>query len=171
MNVHELDLDDEGIIGVIHPPLTTIKQEIQENEEHYHRGNIFQTRVNRKQIRSLVIDTRSCTNAMSKEAVKKMGLKVKSPLDPYHVVWITNTKLKVDKQCLATFDIGKLKEIVMCDVLPLKLCHVLLGWPWIPSDTVMGMPILTLLLMATRIALTCANNMTILKLKNSSFLI
>ena len=79
MNVHELDLDDEGIIGVIHPPLTTIKQEIQENEEHYHRGKIFQTRVNRKQIRSLVIDTRSCTNAMSKEAVKKMGFKSKVP--------------------------------------------------------------------------------------------
>jgi hypothetical protein len=39
---------------------------------------------------------------MSEEAVKILGLKVKSHMDPYHVPWATNTMLKVDKHCQVT---------------------------------------------------------------------
>jgi hypothetical protein len=96
-----------------------------------------------------------CTNAISEEALKKLGLKVESYMDPYHVARITNTKLKVDKQCLVTFEIGNLMEIVMCDVHLLKLCHIVLSRPWIwiemhTMHTILGVTILTLLLMATR---------------------
>ena len=61
--------------------------------------------------------------------MQKLGLKVEPLLNPYYVAWVANTKFKVDKQCLVTFEIGKLKETVMCDVLPLKLCHINLGRP------------------------------------------
>ena len=93
MNFDDLDLDDEGMIGVFHPLFTAIKQDVQVNEDCNHRGKIFQTQVNCKgQICSLVINTGSFTNAISEEAVKKLGLKFESHLDPYHVAWITNTK-------------------------------------------------------------------------------
>ncbi len=59
--------------------------------------------------RPLFLDTGSCTNAVSEKALKKLGFKVQSHPYPYNVAWITNTKLRVDKQYLVTFEIGKLK--------------------------------------------------------------
>jgi len=36
----------------------------------------------------------------------------------------------VNKQVLITFAIGKYKEEVWCDVVPMEATHVLLGRPW-----------------------------------------
>lgn len=116
------DLDD--LMSIICPLMISTKQVSKRDEDLYHRGKIFQTRVNCEgQICSLVIDTGSCTNVVSEDAVKKSGLMTEPHPEPYHVAWITNTKLKVDKQCPVTFTIGNLKETIMCDVLPLKLSH------------------------------------------------
>ncbi|GFY93836.1 phosphoglycerate mutase family protein [Actinidia rufa] len=70
------------------------------------------------QVCSLVIDAGIWTNVVSEEAVKKLALKVEPHLEPYQVAWITNAKLKVEKRGPVTFTIGKLKEMVMSDVLP-----------------------------------------------------
>ena len=98
----------------------------------------------------MVIDTRSCINAI----LQKLELKVEPLLNPYYVTWVTNTKLKVDKQCLVTFEIDKLKEIVMCDVLLVKPCHIFwVGHGYgIAMHTMLDMPILILLLKPTRSA-------------------
>lgn len=77
------------------------------------------------------IGTGSCTNVVSEEAVKKLGLKIEPHQEPYHVSWITNTKLKVKDRCPITFTIGNLKEIDMCDALSIKHYHILLGQTWI----------------------------------------
>ena len=69
--------------------------------------------------------------------MKKLGLKLEPHQEPYRVAWITNTKLKVDKRYPVVFTMGKFKETVMCDVLPLELCHILLGRTWI-QDMDMG---------------------------------
>ena len=62
MNVDFLGQDDEGMTGVIRPLLTIFKQDVQENEDHYHKGKNFQNQVNcKEQICSLAIDTESCT--------------------------------------------------------------------------------------------------------------
>ena len=83
LNIDDLDLNDEGMLGIIHPLLTAFKQDVQANEDCYHRGKVFQTRVNcKKQICSLVIDTWSCINAISEDAVQKLGLKVEPLLNP-----------------------------------------------------------------------------------------
>ena len=88
LNIDDLDLNDEGMLGIIHPLLTEFNQDVQVNEDYYHRGKVFQTRVNckkqicslvlikKKYICSLVIDTGSCINAISEDAVQKLGLKV-----------------------------------------------------------------------------------------------
>ena len=110
LNIDDLDLNDKGMLGIIRPLLTAFNQDVQANEDCNHRGKVFQTRVNcKKQICSLAIDTGGCINAISEDAVQKLGLKVEPLLNPYCVAWVTNTKLKVDKQCPVTFEIGRLK--------------------------------------------------------------
>jgi hypothetical protein len=36
----------------------------------------------------------------------------------------------VIKQCKVEFNIGSYKDEVLCDVIPMDVCHVLLGRPW-----------------------------------------
>ena len=36
----------------------------------------------------------------------------------------------VDKQVLISFSIGKYKDDVLCDVVPMEAIHLLLGRPW-----------------------------------------
>lgn len=35
-----------------------------------------------------------------------------------------------NKQVLFSFSIGKFKGKVLCDVVPMHVGHILLGWPW-----------------------------------------
>ncbi|KAL2225724.1 UNVERIFIED_CONTAM: Transposon Ty3-I Gag-Pol polyprotein [Sesamum indicum] len=39
-------------------------------------------------------------------------------------------ELKVTKQVKVFFSIGRYKDEVLCDVVPMKACHILLGRPW-----------------------------------------
>jgi hypothetical protein len=34
------------------------------------------------------------------------------------------------KQCLVEFKIGGYRDEILCDVIPMDVCHVLLGRPW-----------------------------------------
>ena len=43
VNFDDQDLDDEGMAGIIRLLFTEIKQDVQVNEDRYHRGKIFQT--------------------------------------------------------------------------------------------------------------------------------
>ena len=36
----------------------------------------------------------------------------------------------VTKQCLIEFKIGGYRDEILCDVIPMDVCHVLLGRPW-----------------------------------------
>ena len=72
----EFDDDfQDDVIGNIRPLLVT-KGANREPQELQH-GQIFHTRVKyNNQVCSLVIDTGSCTNVVSEETVKKLGLKL-----------------------------------------------------------------------------------------------
>jgi len=39
-------------------------------------------------------------------------------------------ELVVDQQLLMSFTIGKYKDVVLYDVAPIEVCHILLGTPW-----------------------------------------
>lgn len=98
----------------------------------HNRQQIFQTRATCfGKICSMIIDTGSCTNVISSDTVRQLGLKVEPHPEPYDLAWIDNTKLRVRERCLVTFSIGKFKDKVMCDVLPVKLCNIILGRPWL----------------------------------------
>jgi hypothetical protein len=36
----------------------------------------------------------------------------------------------VIKQCLVEFKIGGYRDEILCDVIPMDVCHVLVGRPW-----------------------------------------
>ena len=39
-------------------------------------------------------------------------------------------EIKVTKQVMVAFSIGKYDDKVLCDVVPMHACHILLGRPW-----------------------------------------
>ncbi|XP_012841286.1 PREDICTED: uncharacterized protein LOC105961600 [Erythranthe guttata] len=101
-------------------------------EENNQRENLFHTRcfVNGK-VCSVIIDGGSCTNVASTELVEKLGLPTLRHARPYRLQWLNNSgEIKVTKQVLVAFSIGKYEDEVLCDVVPMQACHVLLGRPW-----------------------------------------
>ncbi|KAK8979723.1 hypothetical protein V6N11_027758 [Hibiscus sabdariffa] len=118
---------ETGEALVIKRSLTT--QPIQDNQQ---RENIFHTRclINNK-VCVVIIDGGSCTNIASSVMVEKLGLKTTKHPNPYRLQWLNDGgEMKVTKQVLVPFTIGKYKDEVLCDVVAMGACHLLLGRPW-----------------------------------------
>jgi len=80
---------------------------------------------------SLIVDGGSCTNVASTRVVEKLGLPTISHANPYKLKWLSKEgEILVNKQVLIAFSIGKYKDEVLCDVVPLEATHILLGKPW-----------------------------------------
>jgi hypothetical protein len=75
----------------------------------------------------------SQVNLISEALVKKMGLEMKPHLKPYPLGWVCDKqKLNVTKQCRIKFSISsKLIDEVDLDVVPLDICGIVLGIPYI----------------------------------------
>lgn len=100
--------------------------------ESWLRTNLFcSTCTINGRVCKLIIDSGSCTNVMSSEAAKKLGLEVTLHPAPYTLAWLnTGTELKVSKQVHVSFSIGHYKDSTTCDVIPMDVCHLLLRRPW-----------------------------------------
>eukprot|EP00253_Pinus_taeda_P030020 PITA_30020 len=63
--------------------------------------------------------------------VEKLEWKqLKHPI-PYKVSWMQKGhQLLVDEECDVEFQIGRYKDKVICDIMPMDVCHILLGRPW-----------------------------------------
>ena len=95
------------------------------------RENIFHTRclINDK-LCSLILDKGSCTNVASTKVVEKLGLLTIFHAKLYKLQWLNKEgEIMVNKQVLVTFAIGKYKDEVLCDVVPMETTHILLGRP------------------------------------------
>eukprot|EP00253_Pinus_taeda_P017147 PITA_17147 len=63
--------------------------------------------------------------------VEKLGLRRLKHPTPYKVSWLQKGhQLLVDEQCEVEFHIGKYQDKVVCDIMPMDVCHILLGRPW-----------------------------------------
>ncbi|XP_039063789.1 uncharacterized protein LOC120208638 [Hibiscus syriacus] len=94
--------------------------------------NIIHTRclVNDK-VCVVIIDSGSCTNVASTVMVDKLGLKMTKHPNPYKLQWLNDVgELRVTKQVLVPFSIGKYKDEVLCDVVSMNATHFLLGRSW-----------------------------------------
>eukprot|EP00253_Pinus_taeda_P023872 PITA_23872 len=79
----------------------------------------------------MIIDSGSTDNLVSVEMVEKLGLKRLKHPTPYRVSWLQKGhQLLVDEQSEVEFQIGRYKDKIVCDIMPMDVCHILLGRPW-----------------------------------------
>ncbi|XP_075489516.1 LOW QUALITY PROTEIN: uncharacterized protein LOC142528360 [Primulina tabacum] len=129
-----LEDPDEGYEAVVGEALVTrriMSAQVKE-EETNQRENLFHTRcfVSGK-VCNVIIDGGSCTNVASLEMVEKLSLPTLKHPQPYRLQWLNDcAEVKVNKQVLVAFSIGKYVDEVLCDVVPMHACHILLGRPW-----------------------------------------
>ncbi|XP_052625755.1 uncharacterized protein LOC128132814 [Lactuca sativa] len=81
---------------------------------------------------SFVIDSGSCDNLISEEAVQKLALKIENRPKPYKLQCLkTSGMVTISKRALVQFSVGTTyKDDVWCDVVAMDACHLLLGRPW-----------------------------------------
>ncbi|XP_052886928.1 uncharacterized protein LOC128295407, partial [Gossypium arboreum] len=105
---------------------------LQGAENDLQRENIFHTRCQvGGKVCSVIIDGGSCTNVASTMMVERLGLPTTKHPSPYKLQWLNDGgELKVTKQVLVSFNIGKYSDEVLCDVVPMHAGHLLLGRPW-----------------------------------------
>jgi ferredoxin len=96
------------------------------------RHNLFQIRAKVEgKVCKVIIDGGSYHNLASKEMVEKLGLKLLQHPHPYHVQWLNDLgDIKIGYKVKVPFKIGEYIDSVECDVVPMIVCHLLLGRPW-----------------------------------------
>jgi hypothetical protein len=79
----------------------------------------------------VIVDSGSTDNLVSTEMVEKLELETTDQPSPYRVSWLQKGhQVTVTKQCLVEFKIGGYNDKILCDVIPMDVCHLLLGRPW-----------------------------------------
>jgi hypothetical protein len=79
----------------------------------------------------VIIDSGSTDNLVATEMVEKLELTTTKHPSPYKVSWLQKGhRVSVTKQCLVKFKIGNYHDEILCDVIPMDVCHILLGRPW-----------------------------------------
>jgi hypothetical protein len=103
-----------------------------EPENPAQRNSLFQTACKTKdRVCKVIVDSGSTDNLVSTEMVEKMELETVAHPSPYKVSWLQKGhQVNVTKQCLVEFKIGGYKDEILCDVIPMDVCHLLLGRPW-----------------------------------------
>ena len=114
------DSDDEEYAG--QGELLVARRDLsvqaKENDE-VQRENIFHTRCHvQNKVCSVIIDGRSCTNVASTTMVEKLEMPTSKHPHPYKLQWLNNNgEVRVNKQVLISFRIGKYDDEVLCDVV------------------------------------------------------
>ena len=133
--VLEVQKNEEELEDGIHLALITrrlIKTQVTENDVDDQRDNLFHMRCFVKGTAcSLVIDSGSCTNVVSTMLIKRLQIPTQDHPKHYKLQWLNNSgTIKVVSQALISFTLGKYKDEVLCDVLPMQAGDILLGRPW-----------------------------------------
>jgi hypothetical protein len=103
-----------------------------EAENPAQRNRLFRTACKTKdRVCKVIVDSGSTDNLVSTEMVEKLELETIEHPSPYRVSWLQKGhQVNVTKQCLVEFKIGGYKDEILCDVIPMDVCHLLLGRPW-----------------------------------------
>jgi hypothetical protein len=77
------------------------------------------------------VDSGRTNNLVSTKMEENMELETFSHPIPYKVSWLKKGhQVTSTKQCLVEFNIGGYMDEILCDVIPMDVCHLLLGRPW-----------------------------------------
>jgi hypothetical protein len=103
-----------------------------EVESSFQRTRLFRTTCKTKdRVCKVIVDSGSMDNLISIEMVEKLELETNDHPSPYKVSWLQKGhQVTVTKQCLVEFKIGGYNDKILCDVIPMDVCHLLLGRPW-----------------------------------------
>jgi hypothetical protein len=114
----------------VHKVLLTPEKEVQESLAQ--RTRLFRTACKTKDRKcKVIVDSGSTDNLVSTEMVEKLELETTDHPSPYKVSWLQKGhQVSVTKQCLVEFKIGGYNDKILCDVIPMDVCHLLLGRPW-----------------------------------------
>jgi hypothetical protein len=79
---------------------------------------------------NMITDMGSCINAASTILVEKLNLPTLKYHKPYKLQWLNDCReVKVNKQVLVSFSIGRYKDELLCDVVQMHAGPILLGSP------------------------------------------
>ena len=131
MNEYEDDqvfCDEDSSPALVVSKVLTLQHQQDEDQ----RCHIFHTKadINGRAIK-VIIDGGSCHNLASEELCSKLQLvKMKHP-HPYKVQRLSDFgTIKVEHTVKVSFKIGAYEDTLECDVVPMSVCHLLLGRPW-----------------------------------------
>jgi hypothetical protein len=113
----------------VHKVLLKPEKEVEDTAQ---RTRLFRTTCKTKGWKcKVIVDSGSTDNLVSTEMVEKLELETTNHPSPYKVSWLQKGhQVCVTKQCLVEFKMGEYKDKILCDVIPMDVCHVLLGRPW-----------------------------------------
>ncbi|XP_012487911.1 uncharacterized protein LOC105801125 [Gossypium raimondii] len=115
--------NEEEVEHALDGELLVVKRSlsIQSIDDEQQRENIFHTRCQvQGKLCSVIIDGGSCTNVASTLMVEKLNLPTTKHPNPYKLQWLNDGgELKVTKQVLVSFSIGKYSDEVLCAVVPM----------------------------------------------------
>ena len=126
----ELTMPDHGTSLVVQ---RSLKIGAAASEENWLRSNVFHTKCTYKdRVCLVIIDSGSFENFVSLDMVQKLDLKMDPHPKPYKLSWFQEgSDIKVKHRCLVSFTIGKhYQDEVWGDVVPMDVCHLILGRPW-----------------------------------------
>jgi hypothetical protein len=109
--------------------LLTLEKEV---ESSVQRTILFWTACKTKdRVCKVIVDSGSTYNLVSMDMVEKMELETIDHPSTYRVSWLQKGhQVTVTKQCLVEFKIGGYNDKILCDVIPMDVCHLLLGRAW-----------------------------------------
>jgi hypothetical protein len=71
-------------------------------------------------------------NLISAEVFMQLSLLTMPHPHPYTIKWLRKgSDIHVSQQCRLSYDIKPFKDEVLCDVVPIEVCNVLLGQPYL----------------------------------------
>ena len=95
------------------------------------RNILFRTACKTKdKVCKFIVESGSTNNLVSTKMVENLELETIVHPSPYRVSWLQKGHhVNVTGQCLVEFKIGGYKDEILCDVIPMDVCHLLLGRP------------------------------------------
>src|SRR4051812_12222287 len=88
------------------------------------------TRIDNKSCK-VIVDKIVDINVVSPTAIDKFGLRVVDHPQPYRIYWIDNATYEVTHRCPVLIDFKMYKANIWCDVIPINVGHIFLGYSWL----------------------------------------
>lgn len=103
------------------------KLEQKNDQSHTPSFHTF-TKINGRHCK-VIIDRDIRLNAISSTTIESLDLTTFNHPLPYMISWNNNITYEVKHKCLVPIDFNLYQAHIWCDVIPLKIGHILLGTP------------------------------------------